>query len=225
MALAIVALLGSLDVARAQSGDTSRAIAQWQVSNATCRNAKAPALEAVAACEQRDTLSKLLALMNHCYGRSDKSRPASWSPCDGARAAESAQSARSVAQFQRMGGVFVLPVMLNGKTRSFFVVDSGAANVQVPQEVVDELARDGTLGDGDSLGERRFVVADGRRLSQRLIRLRSVQVGTRSVENVLAAVGAPHSQALLGQSLLKRLNWWKIDNVKNAIELEFTGSY
>jgi aspartate carbamoyltransferase catalytic subunit len=33
------------------------------------------------------------------------------------------------------------------------------------------------------------------------------------------------SQALLGQSLLRRLNWWKIDNVRNAIELEFTGSF
>jgi hypothetical protein len=30
---------------------------------------------------------------------------------------------------------------------------------------------------------------------------------------------------LLGQSLLRRLNWWKIDNVRNAIELEFTGSF
>jgi hypothetical protein len=25
--------------------------------------------------------------------------------------------------------------------------------------------------------------------------------------------------------VLRRLNWWKIDNVKNAIELEFTGSF
>jgi len=69
------------------------------------------------------------------------------------------------------------------------------------------------------------VVADGRRLRQKMVRLRSVQVGNRTMENIVAAVGAPNSQALLGQSLLQRLNWWKIDNVKNAIELEFTGSF
>jgi predicted aspartyl protease len=45
------------------------------------------------------------------------------------------------------------------------------------------------------------------------------------MENVLAAVGTPHSRALLGQSFLRRLSWWKIDNVKNAMEFEFTGSF
>ena len=108
---------------------------------------------------------------------------------------------------------------------SYFVVNSGAANVQIPQEIADELMRKGTLTQGDFLGERSFVVADGRKLQQKMIRLRSIQVGNRTMENVLAAVGAPHSQALLGQSVLRRLNWWKIDNVKNAIELEFTGSF
>jgi hypothetical protein len=45
------------------------------------------------------------------------------------------------------------------------------------------------------------------------------------MENVLATMGAPKSRALLGQSFLRRLNWWKIDNVKNAIEFEFTGAF
>jgi predicted aspartyl protease len=88
-----------------------------------------------------------------------------------------------------MGGVFVVPVTLNGTVRSHFVVDSGAANVQVPQDVADELGRNDTLKLGDYLGERRFVVADGRGLLQRTIRLRSVQVGDRTMENVLAVVG------------------------------------
>jgi predicted aspartyl protease len=124
-----------------------------------------------------------------------------------------------------MGGVFVLPAVLNGTAKAYFVVDSGAANVQIPQNVADELTRNGTLGPGDFLGDRGFVVADGRKLLQKTIRLRSIQVGDRTMDNVLAAIGPPNSQALLGQSLLRRLNWWKIDNVKNAIELEFTGSF
>ena len=98
---------------------------------------------------------------------------------------------------------------------------SGASKVQLPQEVVDELRRKGTLSQDDFLRENTFVVADGRKVAQKVIRLRSIGIGDRSMENILATVGAPHSQALLGQSLLQRLNWWKIDNIRNALELEF----
>jgi predicted aspartyl protease len=216
----ILALLPPL--ARAQSGDVARTITQWNASNATCRNMAAPALEAIGACEQRDRFSKLLAQMNQCYGPSGNATPA-WSGCDAARAAQASALARSTASFHRRGGVFVLPALLNGSTETYFVVDSGASNVQIPQEIADELARQGSLGPSDSLGERSFVVADGRKLLQKTIRLRSIRIGTRTMDNVLASVGAPHSPALLGQSLLRRLNWWKIDNVRNAIELEFTG--
>ncbi|TMJ21994.1 MAG: hypothetical protein E6G95_21325 [Alphaproteobacteria bacterium] len=223
--LAIAALIALSLPARAQSADAGQTIAQWTTSNATCRNTAAAALEAIGACEQRDRFSKLLALMNQCYGPTDKGGPPGWSPCDAAKAARDSALARTTAPFHRRGGVFVLAVNLNGSAEAYFVVDSGAANVQVPQEVADELMRKGALSPSDFLGERSFVVADGRKLQQKMIRLRSIQVGNRPMDNVLAAVGAPHSQALLGQSLLRRLNWWKIDNVKNAIELEFTGSF
>ena len=218
-------VLGSFGLAQAQSGDAGQVIAQWQASNVACRNVNTPALEAVGACERRDTLSKILAQLNYCYGPTDKVGPGTWVPCAHTRAEQAVDFARTVAQFQRMGGVFVLPIILNGNTKTYFVVDSGAANIQIPQEIADELTRKGTLNDGDFLGERSFAVADGRRLLQRVFRLRSVQIGTRPMENVLAAIGAPHSQALLGQSMLKRLDWWKIDNIKNAIELQFTGSF
>jgi clan AA aspartic protease (TIGR02281 family) len=210
---------------RAQPSDVGQTISQWNASDTTCRNSNTPALQAIGACEQRDRFSKLLTLMNQCHGPNDKGGPVAWRPCDAAKAAQDAALARTSAQFHRMGGVFVLPAVVNGSAKSYFIVDSGAASVQIPQEVADELMRNGTLGQSDFLGDRGMVVADGRKLVQKTIRLRQIQVGSRTMDNVLATVGAPHSQALLGQSLLRRLNWWKIDNVKNAIELEFTGSF
>jgi predicted aspartyl protease len=62
-------------------------------------------------------------------------------------------------------------------------------------------------------------------MQQRVFRLRSLQIGERTLENVLATVGAPKSRALLGQTFLKRLSWWKVDNVRNAMEFEFTGAF
>ena len=59
----------------------------------------------------------------------------------------SQDQARTTAEFHRMGGVFVLPAVINGGTKSYFIVDSGAANVQIPEEVADEMKRAGTLAD------------------------------------------------------------------------------
>jgi aspartyl protease family protein len=226
----VLVLCSIVGLARAQTdevppGSVEQAIAQWKASNATCRSQSATALAAVGACDQRDTFSKLLAQMNQCYGPADKAEPATWSPCDAAKAAKDSALARTTARFHRMGGVFVLPATINGNAKAYFIVDSGAANVQIPEEVAEELKRNGVLSEADFLGQRRFLLADGSGLQQRVLRLRSLQIGDRTMENVLAAVGAPRSRPLLGQSFLRRLNWWKIDNVKNAIELEFTGSF
>ena len=218
--------------ALAQSGEAAQFIAQWQASNAPCRNPATPAIEAIGACEQRDTYSKLLAASNYCYGLGEGT-PAGWTPCGGdpaagkpsAKALKDAALARATERFQRMGGVFVLPATVNGTSTAYFIVDSGASNVQIPEELAEEMKRNGTLTEADSLGQRRFTLADGSGLQQRIVRLRSIKIGERTMENVMASVSPAHSRALLGQSFLRRLSSWKIDNVRNSIEFEFTGSF
>ena len=149
--------------------DPAQLISRWQAANTTCRSQTATAIAAVGACEQRDTLSKLLTQMDHCFGPTDKAGPATWTPCGGnpAKAIQDSAQARTTAQFHRMGGVFVLPAVINGSTKSYFIVDSGAANVQIPEEVADEMKRSGTLAESDFLGQRRFTLADGSGLQQR----------------------------------------------------------
>jgi predicted aspartyl protease len=225
VALLLLALAGRAS-AQATDGattDPGQLTSRWQAANTTCRSQTSTAIAAVGACEQRDTLSKLLSQMSYCFVPADKAGTSTWTACDGNQAAM--PNARTAAQFHRMGGVFVLPAVINGGTKSYFIVDSGAANVQIPEEVADEMKRSGTLADSDFLGQRRFTLADGSGLQQRVFRLRSLQIGDRTMENVLAAVGAPRSRPLLGQSFLRRLSWWKIDNVKNVMEFEFTGSF
>jgi len=227
VAAALLALTGRAN-AQATDGattDPGQLVSRWQATNTTCRSPAATAMAGVGACEQRDTLSKLLTQMNYCYGPADTNGPATWGACGGAKAARDQAQARTTAQFHRMGGVFVLPAVINGGTKAYFIVDSGAANVQIPEEVAEEMKRAGTLAESDFLGQRRFTLADGSGLQQRVFRLKSLQIGDRTMENVLAAVGAPRSRALLGQSFLRRLSWWKIDNVKNTMEFEFTGSF
>lgn len=215
-------LLASVGVAQAQTAESAnQLIARWTASDATCRSPTASAVDAVGGCEQRDTLAKVLALAGFCHSSAGGRNAAAWTRCT----ALGQEAARATAQFHRMGGVFVLSARLNGGTQVYSIVDSGAATVQIPEEAVEEMKRNGTLTEADFMGQRRFILADGRSMQQRVFRLRSLQIGDRTMENVLATMGAPKSRALLGQSFLRRLNWWKIDNVKNAIEFEFTGAF
>ncbi len=234
LVLALAVMVSAGGPVHAQSGEeTAQFIAQWQRSNASCRAAATPALEAIAACEQRDTYSKLLSASNYCYGPGEGTAPVGWTQCGGNPAAgqpsekalRDAALARATQQFQRMGGVFVLPATVNGTSTAYFIVDSGAANVQIPEELAEEMKRNGTLTEADSLGQRRFTLADGSGLQQRIVRLRSIRIGERTMENVMASVSPARSRALLGQSFLRRLSSWKIDNVRNSIEFEFTGSF
>ena len=182
----------------------------------------AAAIAAVGACEQRDVFSKLLTLKSYCHSPAGKA--INWVPC-GADAAAQRAAARTTAQFHRMGGVFLLPASVNGPFKVYFIVDSGAANVQIPEDIVEQMKRDGLVSDSDFLGQRRFILADGSGVQQRIFRVRTLQIGDRTMENVLAALGASRSRPLLGQSFLRRLEWWKIDNVRNSIEFEFTGAF
>jgi hypothetical protein len=66
---AVVLLLALIGRASAQATDGAttdpgQLVARWQAANTTCRSQASTAMAGVGACEQRDTLSKLLAQMN-----------------------------------------------------------------------------------------------------------------------------------------------------------------
>ena len=154
-------------------------VARWTAADATCRSTTAPAIDAVGGCDQRDTLSKVLAQANYCHAAAAGGAPR-WMPCTARLLADQAAATRATAQFQRMGGVFVLSALMNRGTQAYFIVDSGAATIQVPEEAVEEMKRNGTLTEADFMGQHRFILADGRTMQQRVFRLRHGPAGSRS---------------------------------------------
>ncbi len=213
--LASIAALAGPTHAQDVGGSPQQVLAAWRSNNETCRSPAAAALAAVAACEQRDTYAKRLMQMNFCPDA--QAAADAWRPCP---AGTVATPPRTTVQLARSGGIFVAPVVLNGTVKQFAILDSGASNLQIPQEVADELRRTGSLTDDDGLGQRRYILADGKGVQQRVFRLRSLQIGDKVMENVVATVSAPSSRVLLGQSVLRRLNGWAIDNVRNTLTLD-----
>ena len=117
------------------------------------------------------------------------------------------------------GGVYVVPVRINGAITLDFIVDSGASDVLIPADVAMTLARTGTIAPGDFIGDREYRVADGSTLKSERFILRELKVGDRVLSNVVASIGSVKGEPLLGQSFLARFGSWSIDNDRHLLAL------
>lgn len=120
---------------------------------------------------------------------------------------------------RRKGGTYVVPVLINNAITLDFVVDSGAADVSIPADVVLTLIRTGTINSGDFIDKRTYRLADGSTMPSTTFRIRSLKVGGRVVENVTGSVAPATGSLLLGQSFLSRFNSWSVNNSRHELVL------
>jgi peptidoglycan hydrolase-like protein with peptidoglycan-binding domain len=126
----------------------------------------------------------------------------------------------TVVRLEKDGGVYTVPVVINGALALNFVIDSGASDVVIPADVFLTLTRTRTIQGSDIIGERTYVVADGRKVTQKTFRIRSLRVGNRIIENVEGSVGDVAGALLLGQSFLRRFKSWSFDNSTDSLILD-----
>jgi len=124
-----------------------------------------------------------------------------------------------VIKMDQVGGIFVVPVRFNGVITLNAIVDSGASDVSVPADLVLTLMRANTITEEDFLGQKTYVLADGSKVPSHQFRIRSLQVGSKTIRNVVATVASSNADILLGQSFLGKFKSWSVDNVKHALVL------
>ena len=129
-------------------------------------------------------------------------------------------SAKTVVQLKSDGGIFVVPVEINGAITLDFIIDSGAADVSVPADVVSTLIRTRTIQPSDFIGKQTYVLADGSEAPSAVFIIRSLRVGSHLVENIRGSIAPAQGTLLLGQSFLQNFKTWSIDNTKHALVLE-----
>jgi clan AA aspartic protease (TIGR02281 family) len=129
-------------------------------------------------------------------------------------------SSRMAVSLKQDGGIFVVPVEINGAITLEFGVDSGAADVSVPADVFSTLVRTHTIKDSDIIGEQTYELADGSRSRSIRFTIRSLKVGDKVVENVKGSVAPSQGTLLLGQSFLERFKSWSINNTNHELLLE-----
>lgn len=129
----------------------------------------------------------------------------------------SAFAAVNIRSSKKEGGTYVVPVLINETITLDFIVDSGAADVSIPADVVLTLIRTGTIQDVDFVGTQTYVLADGSKVLSATFRIRSLTVGGITVENVIGSMVPVSGALLLGQSFLNRFNSWSFDNGKQSL--------
>jgi clan AA aspartic protease (TIGR02281 family) len=129
-------------------------------------------------------------------------------------------SVASSVSMKRDGGIFVVPVQINGALTLDFAVDSGASDVSVPADVFSTLTRTGTVKSADIIGKQSYALADGSTSQSVTFIIRTLKVGDHVVENVRASVAPSQGMLLLGQSFLERFSSWSIDNATQSLRLQ-----
>jgi clan AA aspartic protease (TIGR02281 family) len=125
---------------------------------------------------------------------------------------------------QNDGGVYVVPVRINGVITLDFIVDSGASDVVIPADVAMTLIRTGTISDDDYVGNTEYMLADGSTAKSDRFTLRELKVGELTLSNVTASISSVKSTPLLGQSFLSKLGSWSIDNNRHVLRLTGLGN-
>jgi predicted aspartyl protease len=125
-----------------------------------------------------------------------------------------------IALHRSGGGTFTVPVSINGAITLEFTIDSGAADVSIPADVVMTLMRTGTVNRSDFLGSRTYVLADGSTTPSPIFRIRSLRVGGREVQNVTASIAPVKGGLLLGQTFLRHFGSWSFDNRRGVLVLD-----
>jgi hypothetical protein len=127
---------------------------------------------------------------------------------------------QNAIKMEESGGVYVVPVRFNNSLTLDAIVDSGATDVSIPADVILVLMRTKTVTQADFLGQQTYVLADGSMVPSQQLLIRSIKVGSITVENVVASIASVNGSILLGQSFLRKFRSWSIDNDQHVLVLK-----
>jgi aspartyl protease family protein len=125
-----------------------------------------------------------------------------------------------VNMLQEGDGVYRIPVFIND-VQMKFIFDTGAGMISMSATEARFLYKQGTLTDEDFLGTLNFSDANGDITPGMVVRLRTVKIGNKILENIEASiVDNDKAPLLLGQTALEKFGKISIDYTKGTIAFE-----
>lgn len=133
--------------------------------------------------------------------------------------AQESLSLREEIPLEKLAGVYHLPVEINNVMTLMFILDTGAADMSLPEEILISLMRSGTLSQEDFLPGKTYILADGNRVRSPRVLIHKVKIGNRVLRNVPATISEAGSPLLLGQSLLEKVGSYTFDSNRQRLVL------
>jgi hypothetical protein len=126
-------------------------------------------------------------------------------------------------QLEQSGGVYMLPVRINDTLTIPFVLDSGASEVVLTEDIFSVLRRAKTVSQSDFVGTGTYTVANGATISSDRYIIHKMSVGDHVITDVIANVVSVKADPLLGQTFLQKLPAWTLDNAQHALVIGDAG--
>lgn len=130
------------------------------------------------------------------------------------------ESIKITIKMYEKNGVRYVPMKINGQELDF-VFDTGASSICISTLEAMILFKNGLLKEEDFIGTQQFLDASGNISEGATIRLRTVQIGEKTLENIDATIiENPKAECLFGQTVLSKFGKYTIDNQNNVIIFE-----
>lgn len=117
-------------------------------------------------------------------------------------------------------GIYNIRINLNNKISLRALLDSGAAETSIPNDIIVFLIKTGTITDSDILDTKEYTLADGSVKSYRRVNIKQLQVGNVILFNVTGIIGDSSSSILLGQTFFKKFPSYSINNIRQVLILD-----
>ena len=120
--------------------------------------------------------------------------------------------AQKSIKMKNVNGVFQIPCKINGIPLNF-VFDTGASEVSISITEAKFLIKQGLITETDLLEKTDYQIADGSIVEGMKINIKTIDIDGIILQNVKATIiDSQSAPLLLGQSAIKRLGRYSIDN-------------
>lgn len=128
---------------------------------------------------------------------------------------------KKIIKLKDDNGVYKLAVNIDDTLTLDFVLDLGAADVSLSPDIFSVLYKAGKIEENDFIGTQSYKFADGSSAKSNVINLKSLMIGDIKLENVRASISnSINAPLLLGQSALRQLGKYSIDNINKQLVIE-----
>jgi aspartyl protease family protein len=129
-------------------------------------------------------------------------------------------SAKNIVKWEEESGVKKIYITIEG-AEMIAIFDTGSADLAISVTEYDFLVKQNKLTNADDTGEGIYIDAQGHKFKAKMINLKTVKIGNKTIHNVEASViDNPEADILLGSTVLDKFGTVTIDNINHQLIFE-----